>query len=321
MVGRVDTSGRSRNQRARRSLYNGVMNTSPDLHTHSTASDGTLTPEALVGRAAAAGVTLLALTDHDTTEGLGEAAAAARALGIVLVPGVEISVTWGAGTIHVVGLGIDPDDPGLAAGLAGLRAFRAWRAEEIGRRLAKQGIMGAYEGARALSNGRLIGRTHFARFLVGQRHAVDERSVFKHFLVNGKPGHVPGAWASLDQAVDWIRGAGGLAVIAHPARYRLTRTRLRLLIGRFKELGGVGLEVVSGSHSRDEMLAFGQLAREQRLLASAGSDFHGPQLTLSAQPWMDLGRLPALPEGCTPIWRDWPACAPVMDGPGQVAAA
>jgi predicted metal-dependent phosphoesterase TrpH len=281
------------------------MQKSPDLHTHSTASDGTLSPRALIERAAEAGLEVLALTDHDTTDGLAEAQEAAEGLGLRLVPGVEISVTWGGRTIHVLGLGIDPNHPELRRGLGGLLEFRGWRAEEIGRRLAKAGIEGAYVGATALSNGRLVGRTHFARFLVQRRLAADERAVFKHFLVNGKPGHVPGEWASLESAVNWIRAAGGLAVLAHPARYRLTRTRLLWLLGEFRELGGVGLEVVSGSHSRDDMFNFAQHARGHRLLASAGSDFHGPQLSVSSYPWIGLGRLPALPDGCTPIWSHW----------------
>jgi len=283
------------------------MNTSPDLHTHSTASDGTLSPSALVERAAAAGVRVLALTDHDTTDGLAEARASARSQGVALVPGVEASVTWGGRTVHVVGLHIDPEYPELCQGLSGLVAFRDWRAEEIGRRLAKQGIEGAYSGAKALSNGRFIGRTHFARFLVQQRLAADERDCFKRFLVRGKPGHVSGEWASLASAVGWIRGAGGQAVIAHPARYGLTRTRLLRLLGEFRELGGIGLEVVCGSHSRDDAYNFARHAREQRLLASVGSDFHGPQRSVSGHPWIGLGRLPPLPDGCTPIWQYWPA--------------
>lgn len=286
------------------------MHKSPDLHTHSTASDGTLTPTALVERAAGVGVRLLALTDHDTTAGLAEAAAAARSLGLTLVPGVEISVTWGGRTVHVVGLGVDAGCPDLQDGLARLREFRDWRAEEIGRRLAKNGVAGAFEGARGLSGGTLIGRTHFARFLVSQGLASSERDVFKRFLVNGKPGHVAGDWASLESALGWILAAGGQAAIAHPARYKLTRTRLLRLIGEFRELGGVGLEVVSGSHNRDDAFNLARYAREQRLLASAGSDFHGPQLALSVHPWIDLGRLPALPDGCTPIWRDWPVAEP-----------
>jgi len=295
-----------------------VMRTSPDLHTHSTASDGTLIPTDLIDCAAAAGVKVLALTDHDTTDGLEEAVAAAGRRGIWLIPGVEISVTWGGRTIHVLGLRVDPDHPELGRGLGSLLEFRRWRAEEIGRRLAKVGIEGAYAGAKSLSNGRLVGRTHFARFLVQRRLAADERAVFKHFLVNGKPGHVPGDWATLESAVGWIRGAGGQAVLAHPARYKLTRTRLLRLLGELRELGGEGLEVVSGSHSRDDIFNFAQHAREQRLLASAGSDFHGPQLSISAHPWVGLGRLPALPDGCTPIWSDWPEFA---DAAASVSSA
>lgn len=251
-------------------------------------------------RAAAAGVQVMALTDHDTLEGLDEAAAAAQSSGIGFVPGVEVSVTWQGGTVHIVGLRVDPQDTVLRRGLEGLRAFRDWRAEEIGRRLAADGISGAYEGARALSNGTLISRTHFARFLVEKAHAPDVRSVFRRFLVNGKSGFVAGQWAELGDAVRWIRAAGGQAVIAHPARYKMTRSKLRRLIRAFVDAGGEGLEVVSGSHSRDDYFAMAHLAREFDMLASAGSDYHGPE-----QPWIDLGRLPELPAGCKPIWQDW----------------
>ncbi|MBK1644932.1 phosphatase [Thiocapsa imhoffii] len=276
------------------------MTQTPDLHTHSTASDGTLTPDALIRRAARAGVEVIALTDHDTTAGWAEAEAAAHELGIRLIAGVEISVSWRGRTLHILGLNLDPREPQLCAGLSELVDYRDWRAEEIGRRLAKQGIPGAYEGAKTFSNGRLIGRTHFARYLVAQGHARDLRDVFNRFLVSGKPGHVSGEWTSLESATRWIRGAGGRAVIAHPARYKLTRSRLLTLIGEFRECGGVGLEVVSGSHGRDEVLTFGALTRELGLYASAGSDFHGPD-----NPWFDLGRLPALPAGCVPIWEHW----------------
>jgi predicted metal-dependent phosphoesterase TrpH len=271
-----------------------------DLHTHSTASDGTLTPAALVSRAVAKGVDVLALTDHDTLDGLAEAHAAADAWGLTLSPGVEISVSWGGRTIHIIGLGVDAEAEALRSGLARLTEYRQWRAEEIGRRLAEAGIEGALEGAQAFAGARMIGRTHFARFLVRQRRAASVRDVFKHYLVKGKPGHVAGDWASLEDAVGWIRAAGGQAVIAHPARYRFTRSKLLRLIGEFKELGGVGIEVVSGSHSRDEYLVYARHARENDLLASAGSDYHGPE-----NPWVDLGRLPPLPAGCTPIWADW----------------
>ena len=276
------------------------MNNIPDLHTHSSASDGTLSPTELIDRAIAAGVCVMALTDHDTTGGVAEAAAAARRQGVVLVPGAEISVSWGGRTIHVLGLGLDVSNPALCDGLERLVAYRQWRAEEIGRRLAKAGINGAYQGAKAFSNGHLISRTHFARFLVQQRRADNERDVFKRYLVSGKPGHVAGEWATLEDAVGWIRSSGGQAVIAHPARYGLTRTKMCQLIGQFQELGGEGIEVVSGSHNRDEAFVFARHARDNQLLASAGSDYHGPE-----KPWIQLGALPPLPDGCTPIWADW----------------
>lgn len=271
-----------------------------DLHAHSTASDGTLSPTHLMQRAHAAGVEVMALTDHDTLEGLCEASTCAARLGLGFVPGVEVSVTWQAQTVHIVGLGVDRDNAVLQRGLAELREFRDWRAEEIGRRLARDGIPGGYEGARALSNGRLISRTHFARFLVDNGHAPDVRAVFRKFLVSGKPGYVAGQWAELGDAVRWIRAAGGQAVIAHPARYSMTRGKLRRLIGEFAELGGEGLEVVSGSHSRDDYFTMAKHARDFGLLASAGSDYHGPE-----HPWVELGRLPELPDGCKAIWKDW----------------
>ncbi len=271
-----------------------------DLHTHSAASDGTLSPGELVERAVAVGVDVLALTDHDTTQGVAEARAAAEVTALRLVPGVEISVTWQGLTVHILGLGVDPEHPGLLAGLAGLRDFRDWRAEEIGRRLERAGIAGGFEGARALAGGPLISRTHFARYLVAKGHAPDVRGVFSRFLVHGKPGHVPGDWAGLEQAVAWIQDAGGQAVVAHPARYPLTRTKLRRLLQEFAECGGAGLEVISGSHSRDDSFVMARHARDFGLRGSVGSDYHGPE-----NPWIELGRLPALPESCEPIWQDW----------------
>ncbi len=269
-----------------------------DLHAHSTCSDGSLAPAELVARAARQGVQVLALTDHDTTEGIREAEAAADQLGVGLVPGVEISVSWERRTIHIVGLHVDPACEDLRQGLAGLRRFRRWRAEEIGRKLDKAGIEGALEGARRYAGGSSIGRIHFARFLIERGYAEDMRGVFKRFLVKGKPGHVAGQWAELEQAVGWIRAAGGMAVIAHPARYRLSATWLRRLIGEFRESGGVGIEVVSSSHSRDDCFAMALQARRAGLLASAGSDYHGPD-----NPWIELGRIPPLPNGCLPIWE------------------
>ena len=269
-----------------------------DLHTHSTASDGTLTPAELVQRAATCGIGVLALTDHDEIAGLFEAAAAAAAVGIGFVPGIELSVSWGHQTVHVVGLGINAETPSLQAGIKRLGAFRHWRAEEIARRLAKKGISGALEGAQRYAKGAILSRTHFAHYLVEQGYARDLRQVFKRFLVHNKPGYVPGEWASLEEALGWIREAGGLAVIAHPARYKISASRLRQLLEEFQELGGTALEVVSGSHSRDDILSMANLSRRFKLAASAGSDYHGPE-----NPYLDLGRLPALPADCQPIWQ------------------
>lgn len=276
-----------------------------DMHSHSNASDGTLSPADLVRLADNAGVEVLALTDHDTTAGLGEAAETAAGLGIRLVAGVEISVTWSAQTVHIVGLELDPAEPSLQAGLRSLREFRDWRAEEIGRRLGKSGVADAYQGALAHSNGILVSRTHFARMLVERGLVDDERKVFKRYLVQGKPGYVPGDWARLEAAVGWIQAAGGQAVVAHPARYRMTRTKLRRLFGEFQELGGAAIEVVSGSHSRDDCRAMAKHCQDFGLLASAGSDFHSPE-----NPWIALGRLPLLPAQCRPVWADWPAAVP-----------
>ncbi|HWQ94524.1 MAG TPA: 3',5'-nucleoside bisphosphate phosphatase [Gammaproteobacteria bacterium] len=271
-----------------------------DLHSHSTASDGTLSPAGLVARAHARSVHVLALTDHDSTEGLAEAAAAAAGIGLDLIPGVEISVSWNNQTLHIIGLHIDPENQALQQGLTGLRVFRDWRAQEIARRLEKHGIADTYEGAKAYAKGSIVGRTHFARLLVERGEARDLQQVFKRFLVHGKPGYVSGEWAKLEDAVSWITGAGGQAVIAHPARYKLTATRLRMLFTEFKDMGGAGIEVVSGSHSRDDYFTLANYAKQFGLLASSGSDYHGPE-----HPWIELGRLPELPKNCVPIWTEW----------------
>ena len=292
--------------------YNARMSLQYDLHTHSKASDGTLGAEELVRRAHAAGVDVLALTDHDSLDGLAEARAAAAALPVHLIAGVEVSVTWNGQTVHVLGLNVNPEDAALRAGLEGLRAFRDWRAEEIGRRLDKAGIADAYTGARRLASGRIVSRTHFAHFLVEQGRARSVRDVFKRFLIHNKPGYVPGQWAPLEQTIGWIRGAGGVAVVAHPARYRLTGNKLRRLLGEFKECGGAGMEVVSGSHTTEDMQRMAGLARTLGLTASRGSDYHGPE-----NPWVDLGRLPLLPEGCIPVWQDWDIPRPSHADPLQ----
>jgi hypothetical protein len=267
-----------------------------DLHSHTYYSDGELAPAELVARAKAAGVDALAVTDHDVTAGLAEAALAAAQVGLELIPGVEISVTWERQTLHVVGLHIDATHAPLQTGLAALRDCRNERAHEIGRRLAKKGIADAHAAAARFARGPILSRTHFARFLVDAGHARDLRQAFQRFLGKGTPGHVPSEWVALDEAVGWIRAAGGHAVIAHPARYKLSSNRLHRLLHQFKECGGTAIEVVSGSHSHDDCLRFARLATQVGLHASAGSDFHGPNT------WMQLGRLPPLPDGCTPLW-------------------
>lgn len=288
--------------------YNPLMPITYDLHSHSLVSDGVLTPSELVHEAAGAGVDVLALTDHDDTGGVQEARAAAKGCGITLIPGVEVSVTWKGATLHVVGLAVNPEAPELAAGLEGLRAFRDWRAGEMSRRLEKAGVAGALEGARAFVHGRILSRNHFAQFLVQAGHVDDHKEAFKRYLRHNRPGFVPGQWASLEQAVSWIRAAGGQAVLAHPARYGLTATKLRRLLGEFVEHGGDGLEVVSGSHNRDETHYMARLAEHFGLWGSAGSDFHGPERS-----WAQLGRLPPLPGGCRPLWEhpEWPGRAAI----------
>jgi hypothetical protein len=271
-----------------------------DLHSHSTASDGTMTPSELVAHAVQSGIDVLALTDHDTTKGIEEAQIAASNTSLTLISGAEISVTWNARTLHIVGLNMDINNPELQAGLASVLEFRDWRAHEISRRLAKNDINDAYEGALKYANGDVISRTHYARFLVEKGYCKNVRDVFKRYLVKGRPGYVSGDWASLEDAVGWITRAGGQAVIAHPARYNLTATKMRKLLGEYTECGGVGIEVISGSHSRDEIYTMANFARLHNLYASAGSDYHGP-----INPWIELGRIPKLPDGCKPIWELW----------------
>ena len=273
-----------------------------DLHCHSTISDGTLEPEAVVARAHAQGVELLSLTDHDELSGQLRARAAADALGLAYVPGVEISVTWAGETIHVVGLGIDPLDADLVAGVARTRDGREERAKEMAEQLQAVGIEGSYEGAlRYVGNPELISRTHFARHLVETGVCSDVGDVFQRYLSEGKPGFVPHRWAKLGQALGWILGAGGTPVLAHPGRYRLNDTALWALIEEFREAGGTAIEVVCGSHTRDQYGRFAGIAREFGLRASRGSDFHGP-----GESHVELGQLPPLPDAVVPVWYDWP---------------
>lgn len=275
-----------------------ISNINADLHCHSVVSDGTLTPEELAQRAYANGVRLWALTDHDELGGQERAGAAAHALGMDYVAGVEISVTWMGQTIHIVGLGIDSAHMGIVEGLRLTREGRGNRAKLMAEQLLKVGIPGAYEGALYFAgNHDLISRTHFARFLVERGICKDTNQVFKNYLVEDKPGFVPHLWATLDNAVAWIKLAGGVAVIAHPGRYKLNAMQMDSLYKHFKDIGGLGIEVITGSHSPDQYLTYGKIAQQYGFLASRGSDFHDPQ-----ESYIDLGTLPLLPEHLTPIW-------------------
>ena len=270
-----------------------------DLHCHSVVSDGTLTPTALAQRAKANGVELWALTDHDEVGGYHEASAAARALGLPFLSGVEISVTFAGKTVHIVGLGFDANDPRMSQGLSQTRGGREQRAREMAEQLAQVGIRGAYEGAlRYVGNPDLISRTHFARFLVETGVCHDTHDVFRRFLTEGKPGFVPHRWANLGDAVRWIRDGGGMAIVAHPARYGFTPTEEYALFTEFKQHGGQGVEVMTGSHSAQECIAYAQVAREFGLAASRGSDFHSPE-----ESHTDLGSLPWLPGDLQPVWE------------------
>lgn len=272
-----------------------------DLHSHSWVSDGVLEPSQLAERAASRGVQLWALTDHDELAGLAEARDHALALGMRFIAGVEVSVTWADQTIHILGLNIDATHPALIAGLEATRGGRLERAREMAAGLAGVGIAGAFEGALTyVQNPNLISRTHFARFLVEQGHCQDTSEVFTRYLVDGKPGYVPHRWARLRDAIDWICGAGGTAVVAHPARYRFTDTESWAFFSEFGEAGGTAIEVVSSSHSRDEIARYARLAREFSFRGSRGSDFHSPD-----EQHVELGSVPALPDFVVPVWADW----------------
>ena len=270
-----------------------------DVHCHSVVSDGTLTPEALAARAKANGVQLWALTDHDEIGGQERAMAAAKALDMKYLTGVEISITFAGKTVHIVGLGFDHTNEALVQGLRNTRGGRAERAQEMSDGLAKVGIHGAYEGAlKYAGNHELISRTHFARFLVESGVCKDTSEVFRKYLTENKPGFVPHRWASLENAVTWITGAGGVAVIAHPARYGFTANEEFALFTEFINHGGRGVEVITGSHSSADALQYAETALEFNLAASRGSDFHSPD-----ESHTDLGTLPWLPGQLKPVWE------------------
>lgn len=282
-----------------------------DLHCHTTASDGALPPAELVARAAARGSRMLAVTDHDCTAGLALARQAAEPLGLDLINGVEISVSWQKRTVHIVGLDINPDCPALVAGLHSVREGRVERARRMGEALAKIGIHGAFDGAlQRCGNPEMIGRTHFARFLVDSGEVKNVATVFRKYLVKGKPGYVAHEWATLADAVSWIRQAGGIAVIAHPGRYEIGRMLMEQLVEDFKAVGGEAIEVVSASHTLDQSHKFALLAARMELLASAGSDFHAP-----GEGGRDVGLTANLPPICVPVWSRFspPRATPSAD--------
>jgi predicted metal-dependent phosphoesterase TrpH len=269
-----------------------------DLHCHSVVSDGTLTPEALAQRAKANGVELWSLTDHDEVGGQDRAIAAAQAAGLPYLTGAEISVTFAGVTVHVVGLGFDHTEPALVEGLRQTRGGREQRAREMSDDLARVGIPGVYEGAlKYVGNPELISRSHFARYLVEIGVCQETSEVFRHYITEGKPGFVPHRWATLRNAVGWITGAGGVAVIAHPGRYPFTANEEYALFSEFKALGGQGVEVVTGAHSPSDYAKYAGFCEEFGLVASRGSDFHSPD-----ESHTDLGQLPDLPGKLTPVW-------------------
>jgi len=272
-----------------------------DLHCHSNVSDGMLPPAAVAAYARNAGVDVWALTDHDEVRGTAAARAAAAEQGMRFVPGVEISITWGGETVHIVGLQIDENNAALVQGLEATRSGRDNRGREIGRQLELVGIPNAYEGAlKYVSNPALMSRTHFARYLVDEGVARDIPDVFKRFLCPGKPGYVEHRWATLAQAVGWITGAGGIAVIAHPGRYKFTDMQEGVLFDEFRQLGGKAIEVVTGSHTPDQYPEYATLANRYGFLASRGTDFHAPGETR-----VDFALLPPLPGSVKPVWHDW----------------
>lgn len=269
-----------------------------DLHCHSTASDGALPPAEVVRRAHNQGVTALALTDHDTTAGLAEAARTASELGLDFIRGIELSATYANQCLHIVGLGIDPSNAVLQAGLAEQQAVRQARAQKMAEKLEKKGFQGVYQAVSAAAGSGEITRTHFADFLLAQGWVKDQQEAFDRYLSKGKPAYVPTQWAALEDVVGWIQAAGGVAVLAHPLRYKLSLKWINRALQAFKQSGGAAVEVVTGRASPDDIRLSVQLALKHDLYASVGSDFHSPD-----NPWVELGRLPALPAGVSPVWQ------------------
>lgn len=272
-----------------------------DLHSHTTVSDGLLSPAALVARAREQGVDVLAITDHDSTAAIDLARAAAPE-GLSVVAGVEISARWSDRELHVVGLGVEPRQTELAAGLAAQRDRRRERAEEMARRLTRLGVADALAGVEAYG-AESLGRGHFVQFLTEKGYARDNAQVFKRFIGKGCTGYVPGQWMSLEAAVGLIRAAGGVAVMAHPGRYKFSNGKLRALLGEFADMGGGAIELSYPNQPAGEAERLGRACRELGLAGSLGSDFHGPM------PWTELGRVRPLPDGIEPVWQRWGTAA------------
>lgn len=272
-----------------------------DLHCHSTVSDGLLSPAEVATRAYANGVNVWALTDHDEVSGVAVARATAQELGMRHISGAEISITWAGKTIHIVGLQIDETNPQLVKGLYNTRHGREQRARKMSDMLGEAGIPNAFEGAlHYVGNPDLISRTHFARYLVESGACKDISDVFQNYLVEGKPGYVEHRWSNLQDCLKWIHEAGGVSVVAHPGRYDLSQLEMSAFLDEFKQLGGHGIEVVTGSHTPDQYVEYAKVAKRYGFLASRGSDFHGP-----GESKTELGSLPALPDNLVPIWHDW----------------
>jgi predicted metal-dependent phosphoesterase TrpH len=269
-----------------------------DLHSHSIASDGALSPTALVERAHAQGVTALALTDHDTTQGLAKARACADTLGIQLINGMELSIVWENKSIHVVGLGIDPDYAPLTKATDYIQTLRLERAAKMSEKLAKKNITGAFEAVQQSADGGTITRSHFADFLVAQHHVDTHQEAFDRYLARGKSIYVPSVGLDLAEAINWLIEAGGVAVLAHPLRYNLTANWMKRLLAAFKDAGGQGMEVVTGRNNADEIKTLADYASRFELAGSVGSDFHSPR-----NPWLELGRLASLPDNIQPVWE------------------
>ena len=268
-----------------------------DLHCHSSASDGALSPADLVRRAHLQGVTHLALTDHDTVAGLAEAAQAADLLNMHFIPGIELSATYANQCLHIVGLNIDPTNSILLQGLARQQNIREQRAKKIAEKLEKKRIHGAHQAVLLAAGDGEITRSHFADFLVAQGYVDSQQAAFDRYLSKGKPAFVATQWATLEETIGWIRQAGGVAVLAHPLRYNLSVKWMNRALAAFKTAGGLGVEVVTGRASVDDIRLSHQIAQKHQLYASAGSDFHTPQ-----NQWVELGRLAPLPMGIEPVW-------------------